>query len=259
MVPLPGIALVRWRWKHLGSVNWMQRRMIRQAWAGPALASGDAEGQTFGNIGLSEWSKGRGNVILRALAIATVLSMSRQHDALASDTMPRKTPQSTAARSRAVAARPATDRKDSTPPGRKTKSGDGRGSVERTKTQAPPRPASGNVRVGCDLSTGANSIRLTVRRHINEIKNCYDLELQKDHGLTGRVAVQFSVMPDGSVRTATVANSTLGNETVESCVVAAVRWWQFPAVPDRGEAIVTYPFALAPSETPSKLFGRDDR
>lgn len=185
-------------------------------------------------------------MILRVLAIATLLCMSRQHDALASDTMPRKTTRSTAAGSRAVAARPATDRKDSTSPGRKTKSGDGRGSVEGTKTHAPPRPAPVNMRVGCDLRTGANFIRLTVRRHINELKNCYELELQKDHGLTGRLAVQFSVMPDGSVRTATVASSTLGNEAVEACVVAAVRRWQFPGVLDRGEAIVTYPFVLTP-------------
>jgi TonB family protein len=184
--------------------------------------------------------------------------MSRQHAALASHTMPRKTPQSTAAGLRAAAARPATDRRD-TSPGRKPKSGDGRGSTERTKTRVPSRSAPANIRVGCDLGTGSSSITFTIRRHINEIRNCYELELQKDHGLAGRVVVKFSVRPDGSVRTATVASSTLGNATVESCVVASARRWQFPAVPGRGEAIVTYPFVLTPSQRPSRLFGRDDR
>jgi TonB family protein len=119
------------------------------------------------------------------------------------------------------------------------------------------------VRVGCathpDLRSEANFIRITVRRHSNELKNCYELELQKDHGLTGRVAVQFSVMPDGSVGKAAVSSSTLGNQAVEACMVAAVRRWQFPAMPDRDEAIVTYPFVLTPSEMPSKPTGQDDR
>ena len=109
-------------------------------------------------------------------------------------------------------------------------------------------PASRGV--GCDLHGGGNDIRRVVRRRINEIKNCYALELQKHHGLTGRAVLRFSVRPNGSVGLATVARSTLGNATVEACMVAVVRRWKFPARPDLGREVVSYPFVLTPREAP---------
>jgi TonB family protein len=102
--------------------------------------------------------------------------------------------------------------------------------------------------IGCDHD-GGNRIRRVVRRRINQIKNCYELELQKHHGLAGRVVVRFSVKPNGSVRAATVAGSTVGNETVEACMVAVVRRWRFPEIPERGGAVVSYPFVLTPRDT----------
>jgi TonB family protein len=167
---------------------------------------------------------GRMNAMLGALASATFLCLSGQLDAPASNTVPYD--------GLAI----------------------GRSSAERTKKRVPTPTQPANIRVGCDHSE-ANLIRITVRHHINEIKNCYELELQKDHGLAGRVAVQFSVMPAGSVSTATVASSTLGNEAVEACMIAATRLWQFPAMPDHHEVVVTYPFVLAPSEAPPKESG----
>lgn len=130
---------------------------------------------------------------------------------------------------------------------------------------AQPRPAAGreiriapltplsfataSQAVGCDLD-GGNQIRRVVRRHINEIRNCYELELQKHHRLAGRAVVRFSLSPNGSVGAATVARSTLGNATVEACLVAVVRRWKFLPSADRRGAIVSYPFVLTPRDAP---------
>jgi hypothetical protein len=41
-----------------------------------------------------------------------------------------------------------------------------------------------------------------------------------------------------------VADSSLRNEAVESCIVRAVRRWTFPAPDGGGVVVVNYPFLL---------------
>jgi TonB family protein len=93
-------------------------------------------------------------------------------------------------------------------------------------------------------------VRREIRRHLNEIRHCYDVALLRRAGLSGRVAVQFSIDPGGRVLTAAVAQSTMDDARLESCVTAAVRRWAFPAVPRGGLTVVTYPFAFAVAGTP---------
>jgi TonB family protein len=76
------------------------------------------------------------------------------------------------------------------------------------------------------------------------VRFCYEQELAQRPDLAGRVTVSFIISATGSVQTASVMNTTLNNARVESCVVAAVRRWTFPA-PDGGGVVgVNYPFVL---------------
>jgi outer membrane biosynthesis protein TonB len=52
----------------------------------------------------------------------------------------------------------------------------------------------------------------------------------------------LSVKADGSVDGARVAQSTLGNSVVESCMVKDVTSWRFPAA--NGESNITVPFVF---------------
>ncbi|GAB4198852.1 MAG: hypothetical protein OHK0013_08450 [Sandaracinaceae bacterium] len=107
----------------------------------------------------------------------------------------------------------------------------------------------GGLRPGPVETTGGLSredIRRTVRRHINEVRFCYEQELMSRPDLEGRIAVQFLVNPDGSVLTSSVVDQSGPVGDVGSCVSQSVRRWTFPA--SEGPTRVTYPFVLQSAE-----------
>jgi TonB family protein len=90
-------------------------------------------------------------------------------------------------------------------------------------------------------------IRRIVRRHLNEVKFCYQEALLRQPALEGRLVTQFSIAPSGRVLAAVVQSSTLKAVAVESCVVDAIKRWEFPAPERGGLAMVSYPFTFAPA------------
>ncbi len=123
-------------------------------------------------------------------------------------------------------------------------SGYGRGAGGfRGRAARVPRIRSGNADVRGSLSKEV--IRRVIRRHINEVKFCYEQQLNQRPDLEGRVTVRFIISPTGAVQNALVQNSSLGNQAVEGCVAAAVRRWTFPAPDGGGIVIVNYPFMLS--------------
>ena len=91
-------------------------------------------------------------------------------------------------------------------------------------------------------------ITRVIRRHQNEVRYCYEVELQKTPSLTGRLTVLFSIDPHGAVSEATVSESTLGNERVNACVLKRMRSWRFPAPQGGGSVSVTWPWTFTPPE-----------
>ena len=90
-------------------------------------------------------------------------------------------------------------------------------------------------------------IRRIVRRHLNEVKYCYELGLAKQPKLDGRVVVKFTISGTGQVLASFIQSSTLGATAVEMCVVNAVKRWEFPAPEKGGLAFVSYPFQFSPA------------
>lgn len=88
------------------------------------------------------------------------------------------------------------------------------------------------------------AIRRVVRRHLNEIRFCYEQGLQSNPSLEGRVTVSWIISGDGRVQSSSLASSSLSNSTVESCVVGAVQRWTFPSPENGGVVGVNYPFVL---------------
>ena len=89
-------------------------------------------------------------------------------------------------------------------------------------------------------------IRRVIRRHINEVKFCYEQELTRNPKLGGRITVQFTIAASGRVVASVLQDSTLGNPRVETCTVQAVRRWEFPMPLSGGNVVVSYPFSLVP-------------
>lgn len=86
-----------------------------------------------------------------------------------------------------------------------------------------------------------------IRQHQNEIKYCYESELNKDPSLAGKVAVAFTIDPTGAVSEASVTESTLGNSTAEKCMLSRIRRWKFPEPKGGGVVAVTYPWLFSPA------------
>ncbi|MDP1918450.1 MAG: TonB family protein [Myxococcales bacterium] len=85
-------------------------------------------------------------------------------------------------------------------------------------------------------------IMKVIKRHQNEIKFCYEQELQKNPALAGKVAVAWTIDPAGAVSEATVSESSISNANVESCIVQRIRRWKFPEPDGGGIVNVTFPW-----------------
>lgn len=85
-------------------------------------------------------------------------------------------------------------------------------------------------------------IMKVIKRHQNEIKFCYEQELQKNAALGGKVAVAWTIDPTGGVSEANVSESSIGNANVESCIVQRIRRWKFPEPQGGGVVNVTFPW-----------------
>jgi TonB family protein len=123
--------------------------------------------------------------------------------------------------------------------------GDGVGTgFDDRKRRVPKARIAGQPKVQGQIDK--EIIRRIVRAHINEVRYCYNQGLVRDPNLSGRVAVQFTIGPTGSVLASVVAESSLGDANVDRCVAKAVKRWAFPKPSAGGHVIVTYPFALEP-------------
>lgn len=75
----------------------------------------------------------------------------------------------------------------------------------------------------------------------NEVKFCFEQELQKDPTLTGKVAVAFVINRLGGVGNVAVTENTV-NATMGECMVSRIKRWQFPRPLGGGKVSVTYPW-----------------
>jgi TonB family protein len=81
-----------------------------------------------------------------------------------------------------------------------------------------------------------------VRDHTDQIRYCYESELQRSPGLAGKVTLEWMIAPSGAVTSARSVESALPR-AVSSCLEEKVRGWRFPKLPPgMGAATIRYPF-----------------
>ncbi|MBX3251038.1 MAG: energy transducer TonB [Myxococcales bacterium] len=128
-------------------------------------------------------------------------------------------------------------------------SGVGRGSGGVGARGRPAREVQVSVQQGTPRVSGylsAEQINRVVRANAAAIRYCYEVEVQRQPNLRGRVEIAWRINRQGAVTTSRVASSTLNNARVEGCIVRQVQRWRFPE-PDGGEVNVTYPFIFGVS------------
>ena len=102
---------------------------------------------------------------------------------------------------------------------------------------ALPSPA-----LGLRGSLDKEVIRAEIRRHLDEVRNCYERRLVRNGSLRGRVSVVFKIASNGQVVASQIQSSTMGDGEVEECVGRAVCGWHFPDPEGGGVVVVSYPF-----------------
>jgi len=105
------------------------------------------------------------------------------------------------------------------------------------------------VRQGTMLVNGRlppEVVRRIMRAHFPAFRLCYELALQKDPTIAGRVAVRFVIGPNGDVTSATDDGSDLASSEVRSCVIERAKTLLFPK-PESGRVTVVFPMIFGKS------------
>jgi outer membrane biosynthesis protein TonB len=128
--------------------------------------------------------------------------------------------------------------------------GSGRSGYGKGGGSVGPKGEGGIGTVGGDpIILGAldrSLIDEVIKRHMNQIRYCYQRELTKNPSLGGKIVIKFIIAKDGTVSTASVKTSTMGNSGVEQCIVGRFMRMQFPKPKGGGIVIVSYPFLFSP-------------
>ena len=86
-----------------------------------------------------------------------------------------------------------------------------------------------------------DEIQKVINDNIGAIQRCYERELIKAPGLSGKIQVEWAIATSGSVRSARQTFTSMNSTNVSSCIMGAIKTWRFPK-PKGGEVIVNYPF-----------------
>jgi len=128
--------------------------------------------------------------------------------------------------------------------GRGSGSGNGSGTGSGSGTSERQLTATKATASGQGLSPDA--IQRVVNSRYGAFRACYDSAAATQPTLAGTVSVSFRIAPGGSVQSASISGSSLGNARVEGCVLRQIKRLRFPAA-DKGSS-ATFPFAFKPSK-----------
>lgn len=99
---------------------------------------------------------------------------------------------------------------------------------------------------GFSGSIDKEAIRRVIREHKNEIRSCYERELQRRPDLFGKVVFSWVIGERGKVMSAKVTANDLGSADVANCIKNKLQTWTFPEPPPNTLAEVTsFPFVFA--------------
>lgn len=95
---------------------------------------------------------------------------------------------------------------------------------------------------------GAEGVQRELRRHLGQVRSCYERSLRGHPGLQGRVVLRFSLGPSGRVTGANVVEDGLPDARVGACVANAALGWQFSPPQGGGVVDVAQPLHFAPED-----------
>jgi len=90
-------------------------------------------------------------------------------------------------------------------------------------------------------------IARVIQEHQSEIKYCYEVQLNRNPSLAGKVTVLFTIDGSGTVTDSQVSETTLNNSEAEKCMLAKIHRWKFPEPAGNGIVKVNFPWIFKPA------------
>lgn len=90
-------------------------------------------------------------------------------------------------------------------------------------------------------------IRRIVQEHASQIRYCYERELTRTPGISGKIKMKWVINGEGRVTQAQKEESQMHNANVENCLATKIKTWVFPKPKGGGIVIVSYPFIFKQS------------
>jgi len=110
-----------------------------------------------------------------------------------------------------------------------------------------PKPASGKPSGAPPPKNPAPgrqvSIMGTIRKHQNEVVDCYARVAENKPDVAGQLTVSWTLGGNGKPTMTNIARDTLGDPAVAACVKQKAMKWQFPP-PSGGTSVVKYTWTL---------------
>ncbi len=116
----------------------------------------------------------------------------------------------------------------------------GRPQIGFRKVEGAPVVYAGTYSVVGELDK--ETVRRYIQSKMNQIRWCYQQEVQRNPDLTGQVVYQWIIMPTGKVLGVKVVSTSLNSSAVEECIASRIATWVFPSPKGGGTVKVTYPF-----------------
>ncbi|MFH1631664.1 MAG: AgmX/PglI C-terminal domain-containing protein [bacterium] len=108
----------------------------------------------------------------------------------------------------------------------------------------------GSIGIGNDkMIMGAldkSLIDAVIKRNMNQVRYCYQRELNQNLTLSGRIEVRFAIYKDGSVINAAIESTTMNSAVVEECITHEFMEFKFPQPKGGGIVVETTPFDFSP-------------
>lgn len=105
-------------------------------------------------------------------------------------------------------------------------------------------PSARDINMGAGGSRSAADIMKVVRQRTPGLRHIYNKFLKNKPGFQGKVALKFTIAPDGEVISISIAYSTTGYGEFDARIKKAVGYWTFSKVKS-GNTTVTIPFTFA--------------
>ena len=118
--------------------------------------------------------------------------------------------------------------------------------IETGQNQVAKANTSSSNEKGGAGTRSSNEIERVFQKNKGPIFNIYNRALRKNPGLQGKVVVELTINPDGSVKSARILSSELGDEKLERKLLLKIKKFRF-AKSNVNEITITYPIDFLPS------------